>query len=85
MVEEYVVILEFNKDIARNPLTPRFNNNTPNLLRSCHKRPMRPNNNKVVLLHHILWNKAEKTNVKGATCFIKKRIVLSTSSHHLQP
>jgi hypothetical protein len=85
MMEECVVSLEFNKDIARNPLTPQFNNSMPNLLRSHHKRPMRPNNNKVVLLHHILGNKAKKTNVKGATGFIEKRIVLSTSSHHLQP
>jgi len=78
---ECVVILEFNKGIARNPLTPQFNNNTPNLLRSHHKRPMKPNKNKVVLLHRILWNKVEKTNAKGAMGFIKKRIVLI----HLKP
>ncbi len=42
---------------------------------------MRPNNNKVVFLHHILWNKAKNKNVEGAMGLIKKRITLI----HLKP
>jgi hypothetical protein len=81
MVEECAMILEFNNNIARNPLTPQFNNHTTNLLRSCHKRSMRQYNNKVVFLHHILWNKVEKTNVEGVMGLIKKRFALI----HLKP
>lgn len=65
---------KFNMDNSRKSSTLSFQ------IKLYHKRLRGPNKNKALHLHHILFNRVEKTNVGGVINFIEKKIHIPTQA-----